>query len=305
MKTKIILTSIAMLCLTSIYAQKGNEKDTLLKVEKRDTIRIGGLIITTRKDKNNKPKEVIIDDSNDSLPSKSINEEVRNEINKRLHNNKRKRNAVRTNWFAFDLGFNNYEDATNYSSTTTTQMLRTNGTQAAPNKNDFKLNTGKSINFNLWIVSQKINLAKDVLGLKYAIGIESNNFRFKSPLVFKDAAQSFIVKDSISFSKNKLAVNYLTVPLMLTLKPSQKAGISLSAGISAGYRYSSINKQQSGERGKQKNRGDFDLNPWKLAAVGDIGFKLFRLYGSYSLTNLHSNGLEFTPYSIGLRFNKW
>ena len=89
--------------------------------------------------------------------------------------------------------------------------------------------------------------------------------------------------------------------------PNNKQSFSFSAGISAGYLVSSRNKQISTERGKQKSQGGFNLNPWRLAAVGEIGLGPVRLFGSYSFNKLHKDGTQMNqyPYSLGIRFSNW
>lgn len=266
---------------TTLMAQnEGNEK-------KSDTIKVGGLVIITKKDKNNRGPVDIRNKDWDNTGKK------------------KKRSNVSNMWSGLDFGFVNYKDETDYASADAQQMLRATNATAKPGQADFKLRTGKSVNVNVWIFMQKVNMVKHVLNLKYGIGLELTNYRFKSPLSFKDAAPAYIIRDSISFSKNKLAVDYVTVPLMLNINPSGKGGFSLSGGVSVGYRYAARNKQISESRGKQKERGDFDLNPWKLAVVGDIGWSSLRFYGSYSLTNLFDRGLNLTPYTVGLRFSSF
>jgi hypothetical protein len=293
----IILLLIAITTLNVAVAQKNN-KDTVpnsISI-KRDTIRIGGLVIVTKRDGKNKPRQVDIIDTEDSTKQtthKSI--KVKKNTNKK----------VKTNWVAFDLGFNNYTDKTNYSDPAAASMLRAIGTRTAPTAADLKLTTGKSVAFNFWIVQQKVNLIKNYVGFKYGIGIEHLNYRYKTGISFKDAAPSYIFRDSVSFSKNKLGINYLTVPFLLTINPSGNNGFSISAGVSAGYRFSSYNKQRSGDRGNDKERGDFGLNPFKLSLTGDIGYNGLRFFGSYNLTPLHEKGLNFIPYTIGLRLSKW
>jgi hypothetical protein len=291
---KIILCAISSLILQMGLAQAPQkEKDTtVVKEGKRDTIRIGGLIIITKRNKNSKPKDVEIITNGDSTAVA-------------YKRKPKKRSNVTTNWISWDIGYNNFKDETNYSSADVTSMLKPVGTQTAPGANDFKLNTGKSVNFNLWIFTQKLNVLKHVVGLKYGLGLEYYNFRFKTPLTFKDESPSFIIRDSVAFSKNKLTVKYLTVPLMLTLNPTGKGGFSISGGMSVSYKYGAHTKQKSDARGKDKDKGEFGLNPWKIAIVGDIGYNKFRLYGSYSLTPLHEKGLNFTPYTVGLRFSQW
>jgi hypothetical protein len=174
------------------------------------------------------------------------------------------------------------------------------------------------VNVNIWFFMQRLNLVKHYVNLKYGIGLELNNYRFKSavslneggpnPYTAQNISHPFIFRDSISFSKNKLAADYVTVPLMLnfrTNKNSSDKGVSLSAGVSAGYLYSSRNKQISDERGKKKNRGDYDLEKWKFSYIGELGLGPVRLYGSYSPKSIFQSDLDYRPYTIGIRLSNW
>lgn len=285
---RFILITLCLSLGTSLLAQTEGEK------KKSDTIRVGGLIIVTNKDKD-KDKDNKNVDITVRKGKRSWDEPGR----------KRKRSKVHNNWFGVDLGFTNIQDETVYTSPDAQQMLRPSGSNPAPTAGDFKLRTGKSVNVNVWIFTQRVSLVKHILNLKYGIGLELNNYRFKSPLSFKDGNPPTVILDSVSFSKNKLAVDYVTVPLMLNINPSGKGGFGISGGLSVGYRYSARNKQVSDPRGKDREKGDFGLNPWKLAVIGDIGWSGLRIYGSYSLTNLFEKGLNMTPYSVGLRFSSF
>lgn len=156
---------------------------------------------------------------------------------------------------------------------------------------------------------QKLNISQHKLNLKYGIGLEMYNFRYDRSLSYRKDPNPYAYTDTIGFSKNKLFVEYLTVPFMLNFNsnPDKKRSFSLSAGVSAGYLISSRNKQISAERGKQKSQGDFNLNPWRLAAVGEIGLGPVRLFGSYSFNRLHKDAtqIEQYPYSVGIRFSNW
>jgi hypothetical protein len=164
-----------------------------------------------------------------------------------------------------------------------------------------------------------MNLIKHYVNLKYGLGLELNNYRFKNDISFNEGGMNpynssqniphaFIFRDSINLSKNKLAADYVTVPLMLNFRTDPNRadkGISLSAGISMGYLYSSRNKQKSEARGKEKNRGDYDLEKWKFSYVGELGLGPVKLYGSYSPKSIFTNQLNFTPYNIGIRLSNW
>ena len=82
-------------------------------------------------------------------------------------------------------------------------------------------------------------------------------------------------------------------------------GISASFGVSAGYLYSQRNKQKSSERGKDKNKGEYDMEKFKLSYLGELGIGPVRLYGSYSPKSMYSNSLDMRPYTVGLRFSNW
>ena len=257
-----------------------------------DSIVVGNFVIV-RKNKNSHNIE------------SSVKVTIDNDTYKISH--KRKQSNISTNWIIFDLGFTNFRDNTNYSTAQTMGYL--NSVNGALNKNSFALNTGKSSNFNLWFFMQKLNITKHVLNLKYGLGLEMYNFRYNQNISFRDNPTPNVYIDDISFSKNKLFAEYLTVPLMLNVNttPHRKNGFSFSLGASAGYLIDSRNKQISGERGKQKYHGSFDLQPWRVATITELGLGPVRLYGSYSLNALHqaSTGLDQFPYAVGLRFSNW
>lgn len=263
----------------------------------KDTIRIGNIIITRDGQKS--------DETNKSGTHITMG-----------RNHKKKVSNVSTNWGVIDLGFANYNDETNYSSTGTYLYARA-GTPAL-GKNDFKLRTGKSVNVNIWFFMQRLNLIKQHVNLKYGLGLELNNYRYRSVSNISYLEQNFfipsqspspvIIRDSIQFSKNKLAADYLTVPMMINFSTSPgytNKGLSLSVGVSAGYLYSQRNKQVSQERGKQRNKGDYDLERFKLSYVAEVGLGPVRLYGSYSPKSFYSSGLDMKPYTVGIRCSNW
>jgi hypothetical protein len=293
MKRILFLLAVSV-CILQVNAQT-KQNDSIPK--RTDTVKVGPITIVIKKKDGGKAKEVTIIDNDDSTAT-DVKKTVKFE-------RKKKNEKVSTNWFGLDLGFNNYTDNTNYASVGS--YLHAAGTQGRPNASDFKLRTGKSIGANIWIIKQKFNIVKNYWGIKYGLGIEHSNFRYDANISFKKGNPDHIIRDSVDFSKNKLGINYLSVPLEFYFNPDGKKLFSFSAGITAGYKLNSFNKQKSGSRGKDKNRGEFELNPFKLAVTGDIGFKGLRLYGSYGLTNLFdkSSGMDFQPYTIGLRLSAW
>jgi hypothetical protein len=232
---------------------------------------------------------------------------------------KQRHSNISTASWIIDLGFANYSDKIDYTAATTERYIINKPGSADLGENDFNPKTGKSVNVNIWFFMQRINLIKQYVNLKYGLGLELNNYRFKSNISFNEdgsnpynslqnIAHPFVFKDSIAFSKNKLAADYATIPFMINFRTHpnfSNKGISVSAGVSAGYLYSSRNKQISDERGKEKNRGDYDVQKWKFSYIAELGLGPARLYGSYSPKSIFENGLNWKPYNIGIRLSNW
>lgn len=293
MKKTILLLAILTISMSS-FAQTDS-----VKVERNDdTIRIGGMIILKKGEPDGKKRVTVT---------------VGNRRNQYKHSN------VSTSSFIIDIGFANWVDKTNYATATANNSIVNRPGQPNIAANDLKLRSGKSVNVNIWFVMQRVNLIKHYVNLKYGIGLELNNYRFNSNISFRDGGfnpynhsqsipHSYVFRDSISFSKNKLAADYVTIPLMLNFRAnpsSSRGGFSISAGVSMGYLYNGRNKQISGERGKLKNHGDYDLDKWKFSYIGELGVGPIHLYGSYAPKSIFKNDLNFTPYNIGLRLSNW
>lgn len=267
----ILLTGICM-GLTGIAQTDSTKKEG-------DTIRIGSMIIVKQ----------------------GGNEEAGERQKTRIYHRSYKPSAINTNWFIIDLGFTNYTDNTNYNSAAAGSF--------APglDKDDFKLKAGKSSNINIWIFMQRLNMIKNVVNLKYGLGIEMNNYRYKEPIRFNTDPTKVIMDNSTHYKKNKLAADYLTIPMMLNFNftPQRRRGFGLSIGASAGYLYSSRQKTITDADGKNKKHDDYDLRKWKLSYIGELQLGPVKLYGSLASQSIFEKGLDQTPYSVGIRFSSW
>ena len=262
-----------------------------------DTIKVGNFVIVKKKSTASTTVDINTDHT-------TIN------INTPFYSNHRKKrnNNISTNWWIFDLGFTNVRDNTNYTAAQTMGYFKTvNGSPVT--QSSFALNSGKSSNVNIWLFMQKLNISEHVLNLKYGFGMEMYNFRYDRNISYRSDPTAHVFNDTIGFSKNKLYAGYLTIPVMLNFNasPHRHNGFSISAGVSAGYLINDHGKQISAERGKQKYHGDLGLQPWRLAAITEIGLGPIRLYGSYSFNALHqeSTGVDQFPYAMGIRFSNW
>jgi hypothetical protein len=201
-----------------------------------------------------------------------------------------------------DIGFSSFNDKTNYASAEAQAF--------APGSTEdwFDISSGKSRNVNIWFFMQRLNMIKHVVYLKYGLGLELNNYFFDDESIrFMKNPTVIVLDDTLQGAKkNKLAADYLTVPLMLNFNftPDKRNGFGFSVGISAGYLYSARQKVKTGDD-KFKVHNDFDLEDWKLSYIGEINLGVIKLYGSYAFNSMWEKGLDHTPYNVGLRFSHW
>ncbi|MBL7692695.1 MAG: outer membrane beta-barrel protein [Flavipsychrobacter sp.] len=271
-------TLTALLFTTTLFAQ--NSTDSTTKKKKSMSLSISN-------------KGISFEETNDTTKS-----------HKTEKTDKEKTGKLRLTFAMMDLGFNMLNDATTYTDPTLAGYLRVPA--ADRNADLFDLKNGKSINFNIYPLMVKLPVIKTKnqrLYIATGLGLQVYNFRFDNSVSYVKSPAGLIM-DTISFRKNKLAVNYLSVPLMVTSKTRlhKDTWLVYGAGVQAGYRLSSWNKQTSDERGKIKTHGNFDLKDFNTCVTAEFGIEgVLRFYGSYQLTSLYENNIDQRPISVGIR----
>lgn len=319
MKHKVLLCLILMLCVGWAQGQnvdtshQGNMATAPAAAPVPDTFWIKGLILIKGKNEKGRNSYKIYSDT--------------------AYARARLKKNLQTRWFVFDIGFNNYIDRSEYGGASyisyypnTTSFY--NGAMPAGKAYDysavglatfapregsepltpaeFKLITGKSINFNIWLFEQRLNITKHKLNLLYALGLEMNNYRYARNITYVPGYPTKIIRDSVEFSKNKLFAEYVTIPVMLNFNsnPARPGrAFQASFGVSGGYLLKSRTKQVSAERGKVRKTDDFNLNKWRFGLTSELGYGPVKLYANFALTALHDYGLQQYPFSIGIRLN--
>ncbi len=200
-------------------------------------------------------------------------------------------------WFNFDLGFN---------------FLANNGSLDMPEKyKDLELENGKGCNFNLRIYEQSIGLVPNHLYLMYGVGLDWNNYRFRNSVdLFKDSsALTYVINPNIDYKKNKLVSTYVTIPVLLKIKFNEdKKGnaFSMAFGPQFGYLINSHTKQKWEKDGdhKQKTRGDFNLEEFRMGYGLYIGYDNVNLYARYYPNSAFKSeqGPDVNTVSLGLAF---
>jgi hypothetical protein len=220
--------------------------------------------------------------------------------NGRVMFSKNKRsNSFHSHWSGFYIGVSGY--------------LTPSGRIDPPVHDNFmSLNLIKSTNIQLNLFEENLKLSK-YAGFVTGLGIDWRNYRFdNSNVVLQNNPNYFdgtLMNDN-NYKKSKLLVTYLTVPLLLELQTNRftnRNSFHIAGGISSGLRIGSHSKvkyeNQNGSTEKDKDRSDFNLNPFKLDATALIGWGSINLYGNYALIDMFKTdrGPELRPFSVGLR----
>jgi hypothetical protein len=213
----------------------------------------------------------------------------------------------RSHWAGFEIGFN-------------TLMAGNNFKTDLPSAYDFlELNSGKSINVNLNFFAHDFKLYKNYVMFTTGIGLTLNNYRFTSDRTLiadsnRVAASYDLDKagNQITYQKNKLAVNYITMPLLLQFNTNERLNKSfhVATGILASYKYNSHLKlvyKDEGDKQKDKRQDEFNIDPFRFDATLRVGFRNYTLYASYALTELFKNnrGPELHPFQFGINVMGW
>lgn len=226
------------------------------------------------------------------------------------------RKPLETSWLTFDIGFNNYNDRTDYAALPVATfndrgfVSRLNNTPVA---DDFELRSGKSININLGIVKQQLSVYKNYVNIVYGLTYDINNWSYKQPLSWHQGdtklmsgyGGAFVTRDSITYKKNKLVTNYLQVPLLLRFETSPRhpnRNVYFSVGGYCGYLVRSHTKQiEEGSTTKVKQHNDFNINKFQYGTQFELGYQGFSVYFKNSLSTLTQFGTKQYPYSFGCR----
>jgi hypothetical protein len=180
---------------------------------------------------------------------------------------------------------------------------------------DFDLKTinstfvGIAIDESLSLVSGK----KSAWRLGYGVSVDWYNFQFDhSRVIQKSAAGQTIFQPilsngtEVSLNKNKLAVSYVTLPLMSQFVFRKVSAVQMiSFGGYASYRLTSWSKtkeDKSGDRNKESS--NFNLNQFRYGLRAEFAFRRFPdLFFNYDLNPLFESntGLKMNGFSFGVK----
>ncbi|POY36690.1 hypothetical protein C3K47_10005 [Solitalea longa] len=189
-----------------------------------------------------------------------------------------------------DWGFTNWLDNGSFST-------------SDPN---LELQTNKSSNFTLNLVSGSLNIYKKKLKLNAYLGIDWQNYRFKNDITPQANKPTFTyVQSDVDLSKNKLMSKYIVLPVVFHYQPksaNRNKGFFVEAGMDFGYLLSGRTKQISDEYGKVKVDDDFNFNTFRYGVLGRIGYDYASIYCKYYMSDVFSEnqGPQLNNISFGI-----
>jgi len=229
----------------------------------------------------------------------------------KLKKKKKKHKKLHTGMH-FDFGFNNVIDNTKYN---TLGLQVADSTVRTLTANDLELKNGRSINFNFWPLWLKQDIAKHNVQIETGLGFQFFNYRYETNIRHLDidpnAMQFQGLFPPASFrnetnpdnlrgkEKNKLGVSYVSIPLMLRFNSNKKNGhrYFVGAGVIGSYKLKSWTKFYG-----EKESGNYAINDWMTQVSAELGITgIIKLYGTYALQSMYSNGIDRRPFAIGIR----
>lgn len=228
-----------------------------------------------------------------------IVESAEDEIKDTVIINPKDKRDNEAHWAGLDFGFN--------------VLMNSTSQNAFPSSPFLKNDIARSQVWNLNIIEHKFKVVKEYVGITTGLGFSFMQVAFDNNYVLGSKGDStFANLDTItSYSKNKLRATYLTVPLLLEFNTSKnnEVGFYLAAGLVGGLRIGSSYKlisKVNGDKVRSVQKGNYNLNPFKLDATARLGYGTFGAFISYSLLPLFESGSKVQdayPLTAGLTLN--
>ncbi len=212
----------------------------------------------------------------------------------------RNHSSFNAHWAGFEFGLLNFLDA--------------KGNLASAEELDYlELIPEKTMSYNLNILEYDIALSKNgKFGAATGAGLEWNSLALKQNVnLYEDENgvlyAEYVDPSVMSFTKNKLNVVYVTVPLIIEFQtPIKHRKFFIGAGITGGIRAWSKQKQKykvNGQTYKNKKTDDFQLASFRYGATARVGYGDVGFFVNYNFVPLFNEGAgpELFPISVGLK----
>lgn len=177
--------------------------------------------------------------------------------------------------------------------------------------NFLQADPGKSFSVSFAVFDKYIPIYKQHVGLLYGVALNFcsysfiNGFELQKGENFEVTATEF---DERSYSKNKLKVAHLKIPVLLQFATGKDEDKSFHFAV-GGYGAVRLGKgkvktiyQENGNTYKNKRKDDFHINTLDYGLEARVGVGNTSLIASYSLNTLFNSNtnIELNPASVGV-----
>jgi hypothetical protein len=172
-------------------------------------------------------------------------------------------------------------------------------------------NEVKSIGLNYNIFDLKFPIIGEHLGITTGFGVGLQSYTFRNNYVLQHTVDTiFAVNDTVfDFTRNKLNVATLSIPLFLDYSSNSKFDKSyfLAVGLIGTYNYRAKQKTSgtyaNGDEFVNTTISAFNMNRWTLDATARIGYGQFGMFVSYQLNSMFKTGKTIAVYPFRIGFN--
>jgi len=199
-----------------------------------------------------------------------------------------------TYWSAFEVGVN----------------LPMNGDfQNSFNSPHLKTDPSQSFVYSFNFAEQRIRIIKDYFGIVTGLGFTNSRYGFddKRMRLQSNADSTYGQLDTTlfnGFSKNQLRINTFNIPILFQINTSKNEdnNFHISFGAIGGVRIGSNVKYKydlaTGGDTKNKEKGNFNLNPFQVLGTVRMGYKDFGLFANYDILSLYKTGKSEIAYPL-------
>ena len=168
----------------------------------------------------------------------------------------------------------------------------------------------KSLTCNINLIQYNFHIYKNYINLVTGLGLSLQSFGFQNKIKLDaDSSFTYYFFDSLKiFTKNKLKVNYLSVPIFFEMNTSKKPSKSfhIAAGVLFYFKLNSKTKrnfQNEGYNFKEIRKDEYNLNPFRFDVSVRLGYRRFTVFTTYALNSIFQDGHgpQVYPFMLGLR----
>lgn len=188
-----------------------------------------------------------------------------------------------------------------------TILLNSSMKSSFPDDPQWENDPGRSFSWNLNFLEHKFKIYQNYVGLTTGLGFNWTQIGLKQYILKSDNDSIWAVTDTVNnYNRNTLRAIYLTAPLMLEFCSSNEddGKFYLAAGVIGGVRIGSSVKTKTDDN-KQKTRGTYGLEAFRLDAAVKLGYKDWGVFANYNLVPMFDKDktAEVYPLTFGLTLN--